>query len=79
MLERDGHTVTEAINGAEGLAAAERERFDLIVMDVSMPHLDGVSATRNIRSGSGPSAATPILGLTAHAQPAEVARFRAAA
>ncbi len=78
MLERDGHTVTEAIDGAEGLAAAERERFDLIVMDVSMPHLDGVSATRNIRSGSGPSAATPILGLTAHAQPAEVARFRAA-
>ncbi|WP_146589336.1 hybrid sensor histidine kinase/response regulator [Puniceibacterium confluentis] len=76
MLESDGHVVTEATDGAKGVAEAECARFDLILMDVSMPQMDGVRATREIRAGGGPSAQSPILGLTAHAQPAEVERFR---
>ena len=76
MLESDGHSVTEAVDGAAGVAAARREPFDLILMDISMPRVDGLRATREIRASVGPSRAAPILAITAHAQPDEVARFR---
>ncbi len=78
MLEKDGHTVSEAHNGKEGVARAETEPFDLILMDISMPEMDGVAATQAIRSGSGVNRGTPIVALTAHAQPSELARFGAA-
>jgi CheY-like chemotaxis protein len=57
---------------------AEKCSYDLILMDISMPELDGVKATRLIRNGSGPNRATPILALTAHALPEDFARFREA-
>ena len=78
MLKQDGHAVTEAANGEEGLLAAETQDFDLILMDISMPGLDGIAATQRLRAPGGRNAATPVLALTAHAMPEDLRRFRAA-
>lgn len=78
LLEEAGHAVTEAAHGAEGVARAAAQPFDVILMDISMPQLDGVEATRAIRAGGGASAGARIVALTAHAPPAEMAAFRAA-
>ena len=78
MLERGGHTVTEAHDGREGLHFASRVAYDVILMDISMPEVDGVTATQEIRAGDGPNRQTPIVALTAHALPEDLARFEAA-
>lgn len=78
MLERDGHRVSEAVDGKQGLEAAQAERFDVILMDISMPGLDGLSVTTALRASSGASATVPIVATTAHALPEEVAAFRSA-
>jgi signal transduction histidine kinase/CheY-like chemotaxis protein len=69
MLERLGHFVVHVPNGAAAVAAAEDTTLDLILMDVQMPELDGLEATRRIRSreSSCPRSALPIVALTAHA------------
>jgi PAS domain S-box-containing protein len=77
LLQRDGHRVSEAHDGAEALIRTADEAFDLILMDISMPVMDGRQATREIRSGKGVNAATPIIAFTANVMPEEVARFRA--
>ncbi|WP_270728287.1 hybrid sensor histidine kinase/response regulator [Shimia sp. Alg240-R146] len=66
MLAGFGHAVTEADNGLEGLKKADGAEFDLIIMDISMPFMDGIEATRRIRQGNGPNCQTYVLGLTAH-------------
>ena len=66
MLVGLGHRVTEAGDGLAALKTAAADRFDLIVMDISMPFMDGIEATRRIRSDPGPNQDTYILGLTAH-------------
>ncbi|WP_368184372.1 ATP-binding protein [Aestuariibius sp. HNIBRBA575] len=66
MLIGFGSNVTEAKDGLEGLKTAEETKFDLIVMDISMPFMDGIEVTRRIRQGDGPNKSTYILGLTAH-------------
>jgi PAS domain S-box-containing protein len=66
MLKMIGHDVTEAADGAECLEKVARDRFDLIIMDISMPRMGGIDATQAIRSGTGPNKDTPIFGLTAH-------------
>ncbi|WP_176085302.1 ATP-binding protein [Martelella sp. HB161492] len=76
MLKRHGCRITEASDGEEGVAQAENARFDLILMDVSMPRLDGIAATGMIRNGNGPNRNTPIVGLTAHALPEDGARLK---
>lgn len=78
ILESAGHEIVEAEHGQEGVLVAGRERFDLILMDVSMPVMDGVTATQAIRDSQGLSRDTPIVGLTAHAMPEERSRFLAA-
>ena len=78
MLEGEGHRVTKAVNGRAGVDLAEGKAFDAILMDISMPVMDGPEATRLIRTGRGASARTPIIAVTAHALPEEVARFREA-
>ncbi|WP_138466181.1 PAS domain-containing hybrid sensor histidine kinase/response regulator [Poseidonocella sp. HB161398] len=78
MLEADGHRVTEAVDGGAGVEWAAAHRFDAILMDISMPVMDGPEATRRIRTGGGASANVPIVAVTAHALPAEIARFREA-
>ncbi len=66
MLKAMGHTVREAVHGADSLAKAATEPFDVIFMDISMPVMDGIEATRRLRRMKGPNADTHIVGLTAH-------------
>jgi len=66
MLTRDGHAVGLASDGIEAVARAAQEPFDLILMDIDMPRLDGIETTRRIRAGSGLNARTRIVALTAH-------------
>ncbi len=75
MLMAAGHTVTEAQNGRVAVDLAEAQQFDVILMDISMPVLDGRSATRAIRAGQGASAQTPIVALTANAMSEEQQAF----
>jgi PAS domain S-box-containing protein len=76
MLARFGHKVTEASDGADCLRAAALRRFDVILMDISMPNMDGLQATEALRAGDGPNRRTPVIALTAHALPEERSRFR---
>jgi signal transduction histidine kinase/ActR/RegA family two-component response regulator len=71
MLGRHGHEVTFAQDGAEAVEWAGRERFDLVLMDVRMPVMDGVEAARRIRRLPPPAGSVPILGLTANVMEAE--------
>ncbi len=75
MLEKSGHTVRDAHDGKAGVGMAEAEKFDLILMDISMPVMDGRAATRAIRQGKGLSARTPIVALTANAMAEEQEAF----
>jgi signal transduction histidine kinase/CheY-like chemotaxis protein len=79
LLGRDGHRVTVAGNGREALERLERgEVFDLVLMDMQMPEMDGPETARRIRALPGPAAAIPIIALTANALAEDVARCRAA-
>ena len=65
-LERKGYQVTVAADGAESIAVARSETPDLILMDMSLPVLDGWEATRQLK-GAPETRAIPIIALTAHA------------
>jgi CheY-like chemotaxis protein len=68
LLERQGHVVTVAGNGADALALLDHTVFDLILMDLQMPHIDGLTATSIIRQREmNTGRRTPILAMTAHA------------
>ena len=77
MVTQLGHRVTMAEDGKQGVYKASQRRFDVILMDISMPNMDGVTATKLIRA-AGPSAASQIVALTAHSLPLDLERFRAA-
>jgi CheY-like chemotaxis protein len=68
LLERHGHTVVVVNNGREALAALESRAFDLVLMDVQMPEMDGLEATALTRAREKHSGAhVPIVAMTAHA------------
>lgn len=75
MLVHHGCEVQEAADGHEGVLIAENIKFDLIFMDISMPKVDGVEATRSIKAGGGPNQETPIVALTAHTLEDDVSKF----
>jgi CheY-like chemotaxis protein len=79
ILELVGLTTDLAGDGAEAVEAWRACPYDLILMDVQMPRLDGVSATRLIREEEGRrgGARTPIIAVTANAEPREVAEYLA--
>jgi CheY-like chemotaxis protein len=74
MLRRGGHTVDIVGDGAAALEAVARTLYDLVLMDIEMPELDGFQATCKIRLLQGPNAAVPIIALTAHAMRGDEAR-----
>ena len=76
LLEECGHHVTEAPDGSAGVSAAMAQGFDLIMTDISMPGMDGVEVTRQIRLHAGPSQQARVVAVTAHALPTDLARFR---
>jgi two-component system, cell cycle response regulator DivK len=74
-LERKGHTVTLALDGAEGLHKARTEAPDLILMDMSLPVVDGWEATRQLKADHA-TAGIPIIALTAHAMASDEQKAR---
>jgi two-component system, sensor histidine kinase len=70
-------TSESAEDGIEAVEAARSGRFDLILMDIKMPRMDGVEATRTIRAMAGASGSVPIIALTANADPDDAAGYLA--
>jgi len=75
QLEQLGIKVTHAANGHEALQCASDTPFDIILMDIHMPEMSGEDASHAIREGSNPNRHTPIIALTANAQPGERERL----
>jgi CheY-like chemotaxis protein len=78
LLEASGYSVEEAAGGAEAVAAAWQRPFDLILMDLQMPGMDGFTAARAIRSAVSPNSGTPIVALSANVLPEHTAAGAAA-
>lgn len=80
ILEQLGHSVTLARNGAEAVQRCEEHEFDVVLMDIQMPEVDGLEATRRIRAREGElgRSQTHIIALTAHAMPSDREQSRAA-
>jgi len=78
LLTRWGHTVEVAPDGASAVAAVMRTRFDLVLMDVQMPVMDGIEATRRIRALGGSYATLPIVAMTANVMSRDIAICREA-
>ena len=70
ILEKNGFETFLAMNGRDGVNAASKQHPDLIIMDLSMPEMDGWTATRLIK-GSLQTSAIPLIALTAHALPGD--------
>ncbi|KQP62187.1 CHASE domain-containing protein [Methylobacterium sp. Leaf112] len=78
VLTGEGHEVEIAGDGAAAVAAVAAGGFDLVLMDVQMPGMDGMSATRAIRHSKVPTATVPIIAMTANVLPTQVRAFREA-
>ena len=76
-LERRGYTMVIAVDGKQGVDLARSEMPDLILMDMSLPILDGWEATRQIKS-AGETKGIPIIALTAHAMATDEQKAREA-
>lgn len=71
VLQSAGHRVSEAANGEEAVRAFQSEHFDVVLMDLSMPHVDGLEAVRRIRLSEAKDHHVTILATTAHTMPGD--------
>ena len=78
ILERAGHRVTLASSGVEAISHTRAVNFDVILMDIQMPEMDGIAASKSIRAMGGHNAAVPIIAVTAQALPDEIEKCLAA-
>lgn len=78
VLERFGHRTEMATDGLEALRAVQQRRFDLVLMDVQMPNLDGLAATRLLRALPPPAGLVPVIAVTAAGEPEDRAAYDAA-
>lgn len=77
LCEMFGCTSETAEDGVEALEAVQERQFDLVLMDIKMPRMDGVQATQAIRALDGPVGAIPIVALTANADPEDAKKYLA--
>lgn len=76
LIEKQGHTIEIANNGIEAISKYKNEKFDLILMDIQMPEMDGIEATKKIRAYElNGNKYTPIIAVTAHAVQGDRERF----
>ncbi len=75
ILKAAGHKVDAVANGAEAVQAVRTNQYDLVLMDIQMPVMDGISATRKIRAMDHPSRGIPIIAMTANVLPHQVKEF----
>lgn len=78
MLEKQGHQFVPVYDGEQCLQALEEGSFDLIFMDIQMPGMGGIEATRRIRAREDEKRSIPIVALTSHAMEGDRERFIAA-
>lgn len=76
LLKPMGGRVVTAVDGRQALQKANEKEFDLILMDISMPVMDGIEATSLIRGGAGKSKRTPIVAVTAHMAKEDMGELR---
>jgi PAS domain S-box-containing protein len=75
LLEKLTHRCRVVENGRQAVAACQSEQFDLIMLDVQMPEMDGPQAARVLRAATGPNQKTPIVAVTAHVAPRDRESF----
>lgn len=78
VLERFGHRTEMANDGLEALRAVQQRRFDVVLMDIQMPNLDGLAATRLMRALPPPAGLVPVIAVTAAGEPEDRAAYDAA-
>jgi two-component system, sensor histidine kinase and response regulator len=78
MLAKGGHDIDIANDGVEALMMASKKQYDVVLMDVQMPNMSGIDATRKIRRLPGPNAEVPIIAMTANAMVGDKEAYLAA-
>ena len=76
-LEKAGFEVEQAINGIEGMERVLSQRFDLVIVDVNMPRMDGFTFVRSLRCGANDVASLPALMISTEAEMQDMAEARA--
>ncbi len=75
ILERNGWDIDEASDGLEAVECIKNNKYDVVLMDISMPRLNGIDATIQIRQEEKGDEHLPIIALTAHAFPSDRKKF----
>ena len=78
MLRAAGHRATECDSGAEALALLAARKFDVVMLDMVMPDMDGLETLTKLRAGGGPNADTPVIACTANVLPDQVEAYKKA-